>query len=165
MLTDEMIARKIVSDQTNGFPLCPRCGGRMPDPVTHGALSRHADGVYICEMCGMDEALRDWKGNVLPLSSWKLVRSRRYMRNKKNVEINVSAARPSCRVKNLLLVGTDYFGREVLIDELGTVWKYTEPGTMPRERHDKVYTASGNDWDGEPSLPMSDEFDYRIIDD
>ena len=165
MLTDEMVARKIVLDQNDGFSLCPRCGGRMPDPVTHGALSRHASGVYICEMCGMDEALRDWKGNALPLSSWKLVRSRRYMRNKKNVEINVSAARPSCRVKNLLLVGTDYFGREVLIDELGTVWKYTEPGTMPRERHDKVYTASGNDWDGEPSLPMSDEFDYQIIDD
>lgn len=165
MLTDEMIARKIVLDQNNGFSLCPRCGGRMPDPVTHGALSRHASGVYICEMCGMDEALRDWKGNALPLSSWKLVRSRRYMHDKKNVEINVSAARPSCRVKNLLLVGTDYFGREVLIDKLGTVWKYTEPGTMPRERHDKVYTASGNDLDGEPSLPMSDEFDYRIIDD
>lgn len=164
MLTDEMIARKIVLDQNNGFSLCPRCGGRMPDPVTHGALSRHASGVYICEMCGMDEALRDWKGNALPLSSWKLVRSRRYMHDKKNVEINVSAARPSCRVKNLLLVGTDYFCREVLIDELGTVWKYTEPGTMPRERHDKVYTASGNDWDGEPSLPMSDEFDYQIID-
>lgn len=165
MLTDEMIARKIVLDQNNGFSLCPRCGGRMPDPVTHGALSRHASGVYICEMCGMDEALRDWKGNALPLSSWKLVRSRRYMHDKKNVEINVSASRPSGRVKNLLLVGTDYFGREVLIDEFGTVWKYTEPGTMPRERHDKVYTASGNDWDGEPSLPMSDEFDYRIIDD
>lgn len=76
MLTDEMIARKIVLDQNNGFSLCPRCGGRMPDPVTHGALSRHASGVYICEMCGMDEALRDWKGNALPLSSWKLVRSR-----------------------------------------------------------------------------------------
>ena len=165
MLTDEMIARKIVLDQNNGFSLCPRCGGRMPDPVTHGALSRHASGVYICEMCGMDEALRDWKGNALPLSSWKQVRSRRYMHDKKNVEINVSASRPSGRVKNLLLVGTDYFGREVLIDELGMVWKYTEPGIMPRERHDKVYTASGNDWDGEPSLPMSDEFDYQIIDD
>lgn len=165
MLADEMIARKIASDQNNGLLLCPRCGGRMPDPVTRGALSRHADGVYICEMCGTDEAIRDWNGNTLPLSSWELVRSRRYMPDKKNVKINVSAARPSGRAKNLLLVGTDYFGREVLIDELGTVWKYTEPGIMPRERHDKVYTASGNDWDGEPSLPMSDKFDYQIIDD
>lgn len=97
MLTDEMIARKIVLDQNNGFSLCPRCGGRMPDPVTHGALSRHASGVYICEMCGMDEALRDWKGNALPLSSWKLVRSRRYMHDKKKAEpISPPAALRTC---------------------------------------------------------------------
>lgn len=163
MLTDEMIARKIVLDQNNGFSLCPRCGGRMPDPVTHGALSRHASGVYICEMCGMDEALRDWKGNALPLSSWKLVRSRRYMHDKKKSEINVVADQPSCGVKNLRSIGMDYFGREVFVDELGMAWKYTEPGAMPRERHDKLYAASSNDRDGEPSLPMSDAFDYQII--
>lgn len=163
MLTDEMIARKIVLDQNNGFSLCPRCGGRMPDPVTHGALSRHASGVYICEMCGMDEALRDWKGNALPLSSWKLVRSRRYMHDKKNVEINVSAARLSGNVRSLHFIGTDDLSREVFVDELGTVWKYTEPGSMPRERHDKLYAASSNDRDGEPGLPMSDAFDYQII--
>lgn len=42
--------------------------------LTHGALSRHAKGVYICEACGTDEALRDWIGNVKPLSDWVLVR-------------------------------------------------------------------------------------------
>ena len=52
---------------------------------------------------------------------------------------------------------------ELFVDELGTVWKYTEPGSMPRERHDKLYAASSNDRDGEPSLPMSDAFDYQII--
>lgn len=36
--------------------------------------SRHANGVYICEACGTDEALRDWTGNVKPLSDWVLVR-------------------------------------------------------------------------------------------
>lgn len=36
--------------------------------------SRHAKGVYICEACGTDEALRDWTGNVKPLSDWVLVR-------------------------------------------------------------------------------------------
>lgn len=51
-----------------------RCGERMPDKLTHGALSRHANGVYICEACGTDEALRDWTGNVKPLSDWVLVR-------------------------------------------------------------------------------------------
>lgn len=34
----------------------------------------HANGVYICEACGTDEALRDWTGNVKPLSDWVLVR-------------------------------------------------------------------------------------------
>lgn len=44
----------------------------------------------------------------------------------------------------LSFIGTDDFGREVFVDELGTIWKYTEPGPMPRERHDKLYTASSN---------------------
>ena len=38
----------------------------------------------------------------------------------------------------LSFIGTDDFGREVFVDELGTIWKYTEPGSMPRERHDKL---------------------------
>ena len=63
----------------------------------------------------------------------------------------------------LSFIGTDDFGREVFVDELGTIWKYTEPGAMPRERHDKLYTASSNGRDGEPDLPMSDAFDYKII--
>ena len=157
MLTDEMIARKIVSDQNNGFPLCPRCGRQMPDPVTRGALSRHADGVYICEMCGTDEALRD---NTLPLSSWKPVRSRGYMHDESDTAV---ATRLFRNTLSLRPVGTDCFGREVFVDELGMIWKYTEPGAMPRERHDKVYTASGNDQDGEPGLPLSDKFDYLIV--
>lgn len=63
----------------------------------------------------------------------------------------------------LSFIGTDDFGREVFVDELGAIWKYKEPGAMPRERHDKLYTASGNGRDGEPGLPMSDAFDYKII--
>ncbi|WP_423741129.1 hypothetical protein ACKXF7_09330 [Faecalibacterium sp. 7] len=63
----------------------------------------------------------------------------------------------------LSFIGTDDFGREVFVDELGTIWKYAEPGAMPKERHDKLYTASSNGRDGEPGLPMSDAFDYKII--
>ena len=37
-------------------------------------MSRHAKGVYICEACGTDEAIRDWGGNIEPLSDWVLVR-------------------------------------------------------------------------------------------
>ena len=69
-MTDEKAIEKMVYDQQQGWPLCPRCGERMPDKLTHGALSRHAKGVYICEACGTDEALRDWGGNVKPLSDW-----------------------------------------------------------------------------------------------
>ena len=73
-MTDEKAIEKMLYDQQQGWPLCPRCGERMPDKLTHGALSRHAKGVYICEACGTDEALRDWIGNVKPLSDWVLVR-------------------------------------------------------------------------------------------
>lgn len=65
-------------------------------------------------------------------------------------------------VKSLRFIGTDGFRREVFIDELGTVWKYTEPGEMPQERHDKLYTSSSNRIDGEPEEPMADDLDYNI---
>ena len=31
--------------------------------------------VYICDECGMDEALRDMAGTPLPLAEWAMVRS------------------------------------------------------------------------------------------
>ena len=60
-MTDEKIIARMQADQEQGWPLCPRCGERMPDKLTYGALSRHAKGVYIC-------------GNIEPLSDWVLVR-------------------------------------------------------------------------------------------
>lgn len=49
---------------------CPRCGKRtMASDPLHNALSRHAT-VYICDTCGTDEALRDWKQIPLPLKNW-----------------------------------------------------------------------------------------------
>lgn len=47
-MTDEKIIARMQADQEQGWPLCPRCG--------------------------TDEALRDWGGNVKPLSDWVLVR-------------------------------------------------------------------------------------------
>lgn len=82
---------------------------------------------------------------------------------KTEAHLRAVAARLSGNVRSLHFIGTDDLSREVFVDELGTVWKYTEPGSMPRERHDKLYAASSNDRDGEPSLPMSDAFDYQII--
>ena len=56
------------------FP-CPRCGqNRMDENPVRNALSRHAD-VYICDACGMDEALRDMIGSPLPLNEWSMATS------------------------------------------------------------------------------------------
>ena len=69
--------------QQNGilFP-CPRCGQyRMERRVVLNALSRHAD-VYVCDVCGRDEAIRDMTGNAISLSDWSFVSS--LMERKKN---------------------------------------------------------------------------------
>ena len=63
----------------------------------------------------------------------------------------------------LTYIGIDGFGRETFTDKTGTIWKYTEPGPMPRERHDTLYTASGNDKDGEPESPMLNNTLYQIV--
>lgn len=47
---------------------CPRCGRDAMDAVLlHNALSRHAD-LYLCSVCGMDEALLDMRRSPKPLS-------------------------------------------------------------------------------------------------
>ncbi len=49
---------------------CPRCGEeRMRDVPTHNCLSRQAD-VYVCEVCGAEEAIYAMKGTPLPLDYW-----------------------------------------------------------------------------------------------
>ena len=34
------------------------------------ALSRHADGIYVCDDCGSAEAMLDFMRNPLPLACW-----------------------------------------------------------------------------------------------
>ena len=58
--------------QANGTHFCPRCGRMsVKDRLHTNALSRHAS-VYICDACGMDEAIRDWKGATIPLKDWAI---------------------------------------------------------------------------------------------
>lgn len=66
---------------------------------------------------------------------------------------------------DLRFIGADSFARETFVDANGIIWKYTEPGAMPRERHDRLYTASGNDSDGEPESPMPEGISYQVIND
>ena len=54
---------------------CPRCGRDTMKPVLHtNALSRHADGIYICDECGSAEGMLDFMRRPLPLEFWALFR-------------------------------------------------------------------------------------------
>lgn len=62
-----------LQQQKQHFP-CPRCGYDTMDPQNpvRNALSRYAH-VYICDECGMDEAMRDYTGvEPLPLNEWAI---------------------------------------------------------------------------------------------
>jgi len=45
-------------------PICPRCGGAIPNNMTPGAypgaLSRWDNDTEICSDCGYEEAIIDW---------------------------------------------------------------------------------------------------------
>lgn len=53
---------------------CPRCGRWVmnSDPVRN-ALSRRAE-IYVCDQCGIEEAMEDFTGKVTPLSSWDIAK-------------------------------------------------------------------------------------------
>lgn len=61
---------KSISDA--GERLCLRCGKPLHKEIALNSYSRYAD-VYICSECGMDEALRDYQGNILPYEQWHAV--------------------------------------------------------------------------------------------
>lgn len=44
--------------QAGFFSQCPRCGGHMREKLSYNCLSRRAT-IYICEPCGMSEAVED----------------------------------------------------------------------------------------------------------
>lgn len=52
---------------------CPRCGkATMKDPIHTNALSRFVD-VYVCDMCGMAEALIAHAGHPPRLRNWAII--------------------------------------------------------------------------------------------
>ena len=52
---------------------CPRCGRNTMDSESamRNAYSRHAD-IYICNQCGLEEALNDFVGAVPEVERWSL---------------------------------------------------------------------------------------------
>lgn len=63
---------------------CPRCGSMMDTPATHNALSRHAD-VFVCDDCGVSEAMLDLMRNPLPLHQWVFFQGGRPISNFKTM--------------------------------------------------------------------------------
>lgn len=57
-------------------PFCLRCGKPLDRHLPVNAMSCYAD-VYICQACGMDEALRDAVKEPLPLWEWHVAASER----------------------------------------------------------------------------------------
>ena len=75
---EETLARILVSEfaekQQGGHFACPRCGKMTMDAeiITRNALSRRAT-VYICDSCGMAEAMEDMANSRTPLTAWAIV--------------------------------------------------------------------------------------------
>jgi len=64
-----------VRQQAGEWMPCPRCGRDTLKPSLHtNALSRHADGIYICDECGTAEAMLDFMNNPLPTELWAMFR-------------------------------------------------------------------------------------------
>ena len=68
------LIERFAEKQQGGHFACPRCGKMTMDAesATHNALSRRAT-VYICDACGMQEALEDMMDSRTPLTAWAIV--------------------------------------------------------------------------------------------
>lgn len=73
--------RLVAEDQVYGEEaytfcvICPRCGQPRMDPqLARNALSRQLD-IYICSVCGTEEALMDMsKMDPLPFPDWSAIK-------------------------------------------------------------------------------------------
>lgn len=68
------LIERFAEKQQGGHFACPRCGKMTMDAesVTRNALSRRAT-VYICDACGMTEAMEDMADSRTPLTAWAIV--------------------------------------------------------------------------------------------
>lgn len=63
------IERLAIAQRAGYSRTCPRCGGKLKDRLGTNALSRRAD-VYVCDDCGIAEAIADFNQEDDPLESW-----------------------------------------------------------------------------------------------
>jgi predicted RNA-binding Zn-ribbon protein involved in translation (DUF1610 family) len=68
----QTVLRKLINHTRIDTDQCPRCGLPQMDPKRRrNALSR-VGNVYVCETCGMDEALRAVNGLTVPADKWPI---------------------------------------------------------------------------------------------
>ena len=78
--TNAELTARMISDQKNGWPFCPRCGKPLKIAplflwvASSNAMPREVSGLYNCDDCGSDEALRAFAGLPLPLEEWEQTR-------------------------------------------------------------------------------------------
>lgn len=58
-------------------------------------------------------------------------------------------------MKKLHLIGIDFWDRPVYKDGSGKIWKDVGLGNGPPSFH----SSSNNDFDGEPDMPIKDDFE------
>lgn len=74
---DQIVKRIAAKQANNTFMICPRCGRpTMKDPPHSNALSRRAN-IYVCDRCGMEEAIFDFIGEPDPIVDWYIVSNRK----------------------------------------------------------------------------------------
>ena len=61
------------TQKPGGSRMCPRCGMHtMDEDPVRNALSR-ATKIQICDACGMDEAMRAYNQNEMPIREWAVI--------------------------------------------------------------------------------------------
>lgn len=70
----KLLVERFAEKQQGGYFACPRCGRMTMDAesVTRNALSRRVT-VYVCDICGTQEALEDMMDSRTPLTEWAIV--------------------------------------------------------------------------------------------
>lgn len=131
--------------QQGGHFACPRCG-RMAmnaESITRNALSRRAD-VYVCDDCGMQEAIEDMTDSRTPLAEW---------------DISVDASAYGVNLLELRYIGRDSWSRPVY-ESNGRLYVDVDPR---KNRGPNIFTKQGNEFDGEPCDPIPDGTEVEFL--